>query len=130
MTRVQALWLVAWLVQLACGGAAPAPAPVSNRTTRAPVQPAPILVRLCPIVQTANGDDIDDGGVAVEIVADPSRPPRRIARIVGGCHKVALLRDREVARAECRDPHVEETHVVSVMRQNGHTLMIDVFSVD
>jgi hypothetical protein len=88
-----------------------------------------LLVSLCPVVRTADGDDVDDGGAAVEIVADGSAPVR-LARIVGGCKEIGPLAHHEVGRAECRDPHVDATHVVEVLRWDPGAVSIEVFAID
>jgi hypothetical protein len=88
-----------------------------------------LLVSLCPVVRTADGADVDDGGAAVEIMAEGSAPVR-LARIVGGCREIGQLAHHEVGRAECHDPHVDATHVVEVLRRDPRAVIVEVFAID
>jgi hypothetical protein len=128
MRRSRGLWLTGVLALLAWSGGARSSGPAGSGAAA----PRTLRVMLCPIVATAEGADVDDAGAAVELVVDGRSPERRrLGRVLGGCREVPpAASSAELARAECRDPHVDRSDVVRVLRPAARAVVIEVTAVD
>ncbi len=78
--------------------------------------------RACPITRTADGRDIDDGGVDVSIeVRGASTREISIGHFPGACRGETA----EASRLVCSDPHVDVRYELSWARASPDTLRVE-----
>ena len=83
---------------------------------------AEVAWKACPVVRTADGRDVDDGGVDVSIeVHGAAARQASIGHFPGACRAQAA----EGSTLVCSDPHVDVRYELSWARSSPETLTVE-----